>query len=137
MLLYERLYKWIFVSFMLKCRKNFANLLLLCVILFTLGSSVRPANRDMGIETLLRNADSSRPLQWVNHSGAVVYSGRQIVATAGEEFFWKPADCLENLLIFSENSRIQPPEQHFCCKAERQTGSSRAPPWSVERDFCS
>ena len=128
MLLYERLYKWIFVSFMLKCRKNFANLLLLCVMIFMLGSSVRPANREMGIDTLLQNVDSSRPLQWVNHSGAVVYSGRQIVATAGEEFVWKPVDWMENLLDFNRKNRIQPPVSHFCDNTVQQAGSSRAPP---------
>lgn len=71
---------------MWQCRKIYANLLLLSVLIFSLGAVARPGAGCFGGEAATWSAPAENvEFCWGNHSGAVVYRGQQITAvTAGD-----------------------------------------------------
>lgn len=74
------------VLFMWQCRKIYANLLLLSVLLFSLGAISRPRTGEFSGETAAWNAPAGNiEFHWSERSGAVVYRAQQITAvTAGD-----------------------------------------------------
>lgn len=72
---------------MWQCRKIYANLLLLSVLLFSLGAAVRPAYSTLfagGTATWSAPAENVE-FRWEAHGAAVVYRSQQITAvTAGD-----------------------------------------------------
>lgn len=113
---------------MLKCRKNFANLLLLSVMLFALGASVKPMDFGYVPGALIADSAAERTIQWVNHSGSIVYRGQQIAATTGEEFSWKPVNVLEDLPECTKSSKVFICNFDSNCIKNILRHSSRAPP---------
>ena len=71
---------------MLQCRKIYANLLLLSVMLFVLGTSACP-RRSCVIAELPQVAVpvEQRELRWDSRSATVVYRGQQITVTVSSE----------------------------------------------------
>ena len=71
---------------MWQCRKIYANLLLLSVLLFALGATTVPRIKGNNAgQAAWHNAESSGSFQWECCSGKIVYRGQQITALAGSE----------------------------------------------------
>jgi hypothetical protein len=116
------------VSIVLKCRKNYCNLLLLSVMLFALGTSVRPVLQTAYAECSWSEQRTEGDLQWKNQSGAIVYQGQQLTATAGNEFVGINTNVCEMLTGVNISS------YEICCNEdaprhnEYSFSVSRAPP---------
>ena len=120
---------------MLKCRKNFANLLLLSVMLFMLGVSACPAGNGTLPGDFLTHPEKSGEVKWINYSGAIVYRGQQVEAVIGEDFVWKPVDLLENLYAYSTDGTFRVAQQQCICICITARHSSRAPPAAAVNAF--
>ena len=116
------------MSIVLKCRKNYCNLLLLSVMLFALGTSVRPVLQTAYIECSWSKQQPDGDLQWKNQSGAIVYQGQQLTATAGNEFVGI------NTNVWEMFARVNISGYEVCCNEdapvqdEYSFSVSRAPP---------
>ena len=80
---------------MSKCRKNYANLLLLSVLFFMLSVPVRPVVPADDQTVSWYSAGSSRSFQWEEHSGALIYRGQHLNAAVVHEFNCVPPEVCE------------------------------------------
>ena len=71
---------------MWQCRKIYANLLLLSVLMFALGATGAPRlNLNNSGAAVLRAPGAAGDFRWECCSGKIVYRGQQITAVAGSE----------------------------------------------------
>lgn len=114
---------------MLQCRKIYANLLLLSVMLFALGASAR--TRDCSVFTELPQLNvplEMRDLRWDSRSAEVVYRGQQITATVSSELELLVPDAAElNITVGSLKSEHPEQTPGFECDIVYWS-CSRAPP---------
>ena len=114
---------------MLQCRKIYANLLLLSVMLFALGTSActRRGSAIVGLPQVDVPAEQ-RELRWDSRSAAVVYRGQQITATVSSEldFLIPEADDFE-LTVFCGKAEYSELVLGFELRAMPRF-ASRAPP---------
>ncbi len=71
---------------MWQCRKIYANMLLLSVLLFALGASAAPRiNLGTGSVSAWNKAAENVEFRWECGCGEIVYRGQQLTAVAGSE----------------------------------------------------
>ncbi len=113
---------------MLKCHKNYCNLLLLSVMLFALGASARPAFCGMESGCCYVAHSSGSEFAWQTPSGTVVYCGQQLTAVAGNEFIWKNPDVLEMLANYDIGGSKKLFSANISAQNVISNAVSRAPP---------
>ena len=95
------------IFFMWQCRKIYANLLMLSVLLFALGSSAAPRiNWGMTGQKVWNKAAENVEIRWECGSGQIIYRGQQITAVAGSELGFVLPEKLNDIFnagVFAEN----------------------------------
>ncbi|MBE6380617.1 MAG: hypothetical protein E7047_06780 [Lentisphaerae bacterium] len=115
---------------MIKCRKNYANLLLLSVLLFVISVPVQPVADSGNSAVSWQTSAGERSFQWENQSGALIYRGQQLTATVVDEFTCLAPEPLEIKLVKSIEQYEKRPEAVNSGQPEKWTSGSRAPPCS-------
>ena len=114
---------------MMHCRKIYYNFLLLSVLCFTLGVSVRPQFSGVENRECAINSHTSRvEFQWNECSGSVVYRGQQITAAVGNELELVVPQQTADPVLIGEGvlPKVQPQQPtRFRCLLKL---GSRAPP---------
>jgi hypothetical protein len=113
---------------MWQCRKIYANLLLLSVLLFALGASAAPRiNRGFTGATAW-NVPENGEIRWECCTGEIIYRGQQITALAGGELDFILPDKLDDILFYSDFSQELPGGQLFAGIDISYLPQGRAPP---------
>lgn len=86
---------------MWQCRKIYANLLLLSVLLFALGASAAPRINRGFTGAMVWNAPESGEIRWECCTSEIIYRGQQITALAGGEFDFLLPDKLDDVFFNS------------------------------------
>ena len=114
---------------MFECRKIYGNLLLLSLILFSLGASVRPLNCELaGGECVWSAPGNCQDLQWDNRSATVIYRGQQLAALFGNEAACLLPEELDELRNYDCWTAGWAENWRFSAAAEYTLPISRAPP---------
>lgn len=85
---------------MMQCRKIYCNLLMLSVMLFMLGVTVRPRLAEFsGPVCSWSKADGQVEFKWNSCSGAVVYRGQQLTVSLSSELDFIVPDQVNGLIV--------------------------------------
>ena len=115
--------------FMWQCRKIYANLLMLSVLLFTLGVSASPrVNRGWAGQQAWNNAAGNVEIRWECCSGEIIYRGQQITATAGSELEFVVPEKLDDILNAGTFAANMPENRLGFCAELLKLPCGRAPP---------
>ena len=113
---------------MWQCRKIYANLLLLSVLLFALGASATPRfNRGASGQTVW-SSSNSMDFRWDCSSGRIVYRGQQITAVVGGELNFLLPEKVETLFLTGAAGQDFSKDHSFDNANILQLPQGRAPP---------
>ena len=114
---------------MWQCRKIYANLLLLSVLMFALGASSAPRinwNRTGG--TVWNDPESSGGFHWECCSGKIIYRGQQITAVAGSELEFVVPEAVRDILNIAVFTQNLPGNGSSACAEIVRLPQERGPP---------